>query len=485
MSMSQSWWENPSNDQYRVWLIELSHNTGLSNAGVVYIATQPYISGSIIYDDWLISPPAIDERLDNPVALGEIEAYNPLNPADWLRYDFIGFSVKCYVGDTRYSKTTFDLCFSGEIESVTHDGNCLFKFAIAESVAKKMQRTNVNYALVKNKGWSENQAVTVGLGYNITPKLATGETLIYQVHSDTITRVDARYNGQSIAVIDNGLFNVGCFAINSAASGDIQCDVLANDTLNFDLAIRHLLSRVGVVNIEYVNVSDSYKQTRVGYYWAADSGVSVWDAIVLLLPSIHASLVVTPIGTVKIIQLQVNQKRRTENSDAVTAESVITSRYLTDDDIVIGSLKQSGNIPQLKSVKLGYYKNQSLSDENDGMSISSDSTQTYRDGIFTSEPKPNSGDGELIKTALLKYAIHDPYYAKSRELYYWQARMFNNHRKYTFSVGIDNTLKVGDAVILYFSELGRKFYANVVRRLTNNDGFLSSIEVILEDGEPI
>ena len=63
--------------------------------------------------------------------------------------------------------------------------------------------------------------------------------------------------------------------------------------------------------------------------------------------------------------------------------------------------------------------------------------------------------------------------------------MFNNRRKYTFSVGIDNTLKVGDAVILDFSELGRKFYGNVVRRLTNNDGFLSSIEVILEDGEPI
>ena len=63
MSMSQAWWENPSNDQYRVWLIELSHNTGLSNAGVVYIATQPYISGSIIYDDWLISPPTIDEMV--------------------------------------------------------------------------------------------------------------------------------------------------------------------------------------------------------------------------------------------------------------------------------------------------------------------------------------------------------------------------------------------------------------------------------------
>lgn len=130
------WLNDTTRDQFRILLIDLEHS-----AGTVRLSSLPWISpNNIIYDDFLLNRPYMENSLAQLADLGDMQAINPDTESNWLNHQWSGFKFRWLFGDTSWRLDEFRTIASGTIEGIRRVGDRRYRFDLV-SEAQRFNRT--------------------------------------------------------------------------------------------------------------------------------------------------------------------------------------------------------------------------------------------------------------------------------------------------------------------------------------------------------
>jgi len=87
---------------------DIGIGAGGNDVGTVYLATQDILmDNNQAYDGWIIGQPEIDDRLDDFLGVGDIEAHNLDPELDWLSLRWNGYECRWFLGDETWSRSDY------------------------------------------------------------------------------------------------------------------------------------------------------------------------------------------------------------------------------------------------------------------------------------------------------------------------------------------------------------------------------------------
>lgn len=118
-----------------------SDGVGVANTNTIYLASQPWIDPltSQVYDDWLLSYPEIEDRLDDFSGIGDVDATDPLDQG-WLNYNFRGYPCRWYYGDVAWFKEDFRQVASTLIDRIRRVDARHYRFDLMDA-GQQLRRT--------------------------------------------------------------------------------------------------------------------------------------------------------------------------------------------------------------------------------------------------------------------------------------------------------------------------------------------------------
>jgi hypothetical protein len=231
------WLASPTNRP--VTLVVAEHSEGL-----VYFGTYGYTSSPTDtdknrhFEDLLLDKIKIVESIEK-ATVGNIVLINDGEHADWLGYNWAGFSIKIYLGDKRWGFDNYRLIVDGRNGGISAPRTNRYQFSILDP----------HEALTISIG-SEFVPLSFGKVFNARPKLIDAGALTYKFHDSAVSSIVVRDNG---VVLTGGgvgytadLAN-GEFSLVSAPAGQITLDI-SEVNVEPEEIIREICKRVPVAD---------------------------------------------------------------------------------------------------------------------------------------------------------------------------------------------------------------------------------------------
>lgn len=203
-------------DAVRVTLAIMEHSNGTVYFGTYgYTSTPSDADPNRHFEDLLLDKVKIVEAVDK-TTLGEIVVVNDATHDDWLEFNWLGFPLKVYLGDVRWSLDNFRLIIDGRNGGISAPATNRYKFSILDPHEELRIELGAEFA-----------PLCFGETYNIRPVLIDAGTLKYKYDDGPVTGIVVRDNG--IVLTDPAGYSAdltnGELTLVSAPAGQITVDV--------------------------------------------------------------------------------------------------------------------------------------------------------------------------------------------------------------------------------------------------------------------
>ena len=370
----QAWLE--SSNSKRCILVEVIANiAGVET--VLYLSNRNYATGSsdtpanTTYLPYIQTSLAFNQAitLDGSPSLsyGDIAIDNTNGVRDsWLNYIWANRKISIYIGDVSFNRSNFTNIYSGYVSDIASSDRNTLNISIRDL----LQRLNTPMTSTLIGGTGPNKEILrplcFGEVHNITPVLYDAPNLIYMVHNGPIESI--------IEVRDNGVplpagvsytvdLNAGTFTLLRAAVGAITCSVQGEkNTVNSSGALvtgtyTNTVTRlIQLIVIKYGNLTLSATEmdittmntfevnnpAPVGLY--LNNNTNVITACQQLASAVGAQFTSNRLGLITLLKID-------------TPSSVGQTRFITDTDIILGSVSIEQKVAVQGAIKLGYCQN--------------------------------------------------------------------------------------------------------------------------------
>lgn len=351
---------NISGVETTLYLSNRNYATGSTDtpANTTYL---PYIQTSLAFNQSL--------SLDGTPSLsyGDIAIDNTNGIRDtWLNYIWANRSISIYIGDTTFTRDNFTKIYSGYVSDISSSDRNTLNISIRDL----LQRLNTPVTSILVGGTDQNKEILrplcFGEVHNITPVLIDTANLIYMVHNGPIESIiEVRDNGVPLILGTGYTVNLvsGTFTLLKSAFGVITCSVQGEKTTTDSLGnlvvgtysntvvklIQVIVSKYGNLvlspsdmDITTINTFDTANQAPVGIY--LNNNTNVINACQQLASSVAAQFTSNRSGLITILKID-------------TPSSTGQTRFISDTDIILGSLAVDQKVAVQGSIKLGYCQN--------------------------------------------------------------------------------------------------------------------------------
>lgn len=369
MSVYTDWLEDQS--AIRCILVEVAVKSGGSEA-TRYLSSRPFKSdsgdtpASTVYDPIVVgSSVRTVERMSitdqsASISYGDIELANQDGSIDdWLFDIWSNRSINVLIGDVRWTRAEFQVIFAGIVEDIGSRSRDTLNLKLRD----KLQRLNtpVTETTLGGSTSNKNQLIPLIFGecHNVSPLLTNPATLEYQVHGGQIERlVEVRDNG--VPVTATATLATGKFTLAAAPFGKITASVQGdkpsatwNNTAK--KIIEQLATGYGETTNRFVSgdldssnltAFDADNPQVLGVYLS--SRENVLDVCNKVAATVGARLVMSRAGLLKLIKIELPAPG--------------TPFAITQDDVLVGSMRISEKLAVQAGFKLGFAKNWTVED---------------------------------------------------------------------------------------------------------------------------
>jgi hypothetical protein len=220
-----------TDEQFTEWLASpisvpvvlaiLTHSDGVEYVGTYgYTSTPSDTPANTYFEDILLDQVKIVESIDKNT-IGDFSLINDNTHTDWLDLNWLGFPVKIYLGDQRWSFSNFRLIVDGRNGGISAPATDKYKFDVLDP----------NEALRLEIG-AENAPLCFGEVFNCRPPMIDAVNLRYKVNDGPISSIVVRDNG--VVLTGGGVGYTldaanGEFDLTASPAGQITCDVTQAD----------------------------------------------------------------------------------------------------------------------------------------------------------------------------------------------------------------------------------------------------------------
>lgn len=371
MSAYTDWLEDQS--AIRCILVEVAVKSGSSEI-TRYLSSRPFKSGSgdtpanTIYDPIVVgSSVRTVERMSitdqsASMSYGDIELANQDGSIDdWLFDIWSNRSVNVLIGDVRWTRAEFQVIFAGIVEDIGSRARDTLNLKLRD----KLQRLNTPVTETTLGGTTSNKnqliPLTFGECHNVSPLLVNPATLEYQVHGGQIERlVEVRDNG--VPVTATPTLASGKFTLAVPPFGKITASVQgAKPSVNWlntaKKIIQNLVTEYGETTNRFglgdldssLAAFDGANPQVLGVYLSARE--NVLDVCNKVAATVGARLVMSRAGLLKLIKIELPAPG--------------TPFAITQDDVLVGSMRISEKLAVQAGFKMGFAKNWMVQDSLD------------------------------------------------------------------------------------------------------------------------
>lgn len=453
-----AWLVNPS--AIRIVLVEVVATV----AGVDttrYLATRGYVTSSsdtpanTHYLPIVTTGVSFTEQLSltggASLSTGDLEIANYAGERDaWLDDIWDNRPIQAFIGDPRWARSDFRMIFNGIVATINSKNRDTLNLIMTD----KLQRLNTPVIETKLGGTSANKDVVLPLSFgevhNITPLLSDPVTLEYQIHNGPVESIfEVRDNGKPVSVTVTN--STGKFVLNQQSFGAITVSAQGDKPSAYNNTVSQLVQRLVTgygksadqfvtADLDTTNLAafDTACPQPVGLYLDAGAGTNVLEACQTLASSVGAGVVMSRLGKMRLIQLQV--------PGAGTPTTIQPSQMIEK------SLQIVDRPKVVASVMLGFNKNWTVQDglvtsipeEHKVLYATEWLTSTQTDSTVKSNYKLNA-DPEQIDTMLLRKTDADAEAIRRRDI--WKVA----RTVYSFIGTADllSTLELGNGITLF------------------------------------
>lgn len=433
-----TWAKNPDNAANRVVLLTIS-KPGMA----VLLSNVEYSDSTAHFDDFITDLPGIETSLDG-VSFGRVSAADLAG--EWDSYKFRGANWSLMWGDVSWSIADFRTIGAGLVTGATQSGQ-VWTFELSG-----------HDTILNNQMVADGDVLGIGIAQNINSVLQDAANLVYRYSTN---------NADSFAVYDRGVSlsagvtdnNNGTFTLTNAPDGLITVNIVHAATYTVKLAIDYIASLAGYSVPEYVGLTTA----QLGYYVGAAyyEGATYYEAITEIARSVGAYVYLDG-AQIKIIRLaQINPVGT-----------------ITDDEIINGSVSQSGLLNALDVVKINYLKNNSVMSLSDLAGAALPSAERFvGDYVQISANTNQQTNGSFYEDETVDTVLYYAGHANT-ELTLFKNNRQNDRRIYRFKAPVSCALyRPGDYVNIDSSVIPFAS-GNVYRHKMFADGLFCEIDIL-------
>lgn len=344
---------------------------GNSEVSDFFLSTMAYYSDNVSYTACITGGLSFTESLNTSgqasMGYGSLEIVNTAGINDvFLQYIWNKRPIKIYLGDPSWPKSDFILVFDGLIQELTAQNETSLSFSLFD----KLQRLNesITEVTLQNTAYSENTKENIlpllfGECFNIQPLLVDNGSSasagqVYMVHNGAIQDIiEVRDNGIPIPVdID---LTTGTFTLLNKPYGTITCSAQGDTPYTNTVAgiITKLVTEYGLASNKFtaseVGFTDVTNTSAVGIY--INDRKNILEACNILANSINANLICPSVsvdsGIVSNSKLKLVE---------IKAPAGTPKYYLSDNNMLLNTLRIDQLFTVNPSIKLGYCKNHTV-----------------------------------------------------------------------------------------------------------------------------
>jgi hypothetical protein len=323
-----------TDEQFTEWLASpisvpvvlaiLTHSDGVEYVGTYgYTSTPSDTPANTYFEDILLDQVKIVESIDKNT-IGDFSLINDNTHTDWLDLNWLGFPVKIYLGDQRWSFSNFRLIVDGRNGGISAPATDKYKFDVLDP----------NEALRLEIG-AENAPLCFGEVFNCRPPMIDAINLRYKVNDGPISSIVVRDNG--VVLTGGGVGYTldaanGEFDLTASPAGQITCDVTQADNTAAQIitAITNLIP-VADENSRVWDIADAI-------------GPSGYNSASTAMTAFASAVVTTPVdGSQNVVLIDGNDTPATGSRGAMNITDLSTVNPSDGDFIFIrGKIKHSG-----------------------------------------------------------------------------------------------------------------------------------------------
>lgn len=510
-------------DNHRIVLIDMQYHDGTA-LQELNISSHPYtlregdkftnslgtVVTDIYYDDIVAEIPSITTKIDASVSFGNILLHNSDGEYDWLVGNaniFEGHTIKVYLGDPSWYRSSFITILDGVIESITAPNisslsisirdkrqeldldlqnkiitndlsnpdnipnliasSTVFSSDILLEDGVTVYNTWPQTTVVPDAVLGNDMPILFGKCFNIEPVLVDSSNHVFMLSSEPITSVsEVRSNGVILSTTQYEIdTQLGCIRLlNHDRGTQITCDAIGISTrhsssnLGYSLVSNSIPSIIEWIILDKTSFSssdicyDSFSgitnTSTVGLYLRDNTTIS--DAINRLASSIGAYLRFNKLTTSSTCTIDLQQLLLPDDANAPLPSLDVNADTMVKDGLSIISIEQP-----FSDLTLGYKKNWTQQDKGSlaGVITTDDNLQlvdayaSEYSKVFASNNistiYPLASSSELIETLL--YNKNDAQDEVDRRA------AIRSKKRYVYkidSVASPFTLNVGDVINL-------------------------------------
>lgn len=339
--------------EYQRWLRSL-HNErclliALQNSGeTVYLSSRAYTSrpddtlSNIPFRECLTASPELTDS--DSLEIGDLEFLWPEKVAELRARHWRGHGFTIWLGSPAWRFDDFRQIHTGFIDSVSRSSkDCLTVDFASAGIALQQSVADT----IEN---DVRLPHSLGSVRNVSPQLVKSAVLSgyeYAVHDGPVDSVTVRIDGKPDIehVVPNYTINLSTGRIVFAVepTGTITADVTVNSSTTFKHAVELLAARRGIPPPVFDYFSDDLLNAAIGYYINDESEYeSVLDD---LAESVGAFITHDSAGVMHVVYLD---HQRSADLTAI------------DDDILLSSISEKGELKELSDITLRYAKNHTV-----------------------------------------------------------------------------------------------------------------------------
>lgn len=259
-----------TNEAYEAWLQgPVARRMVLVEAeysgGTEYISSGEFISEPTdtppnkCYDELLTGSVAIDGSLERSTSVGGIQMVNDGSLDSWLSRNWLGYSLRVYLGDASWDRDDFRLVVDGINGGIEQAGAAAIEFTVYDRM--RSLSTPLQEAVLSDGG---NVPVCLGQVFNVPPALSNAATGERQVNDGPVVSIVVRDNGVDITGNCTLDLSNGKFTPNAAVVGQLTCDVVEQHQTLAQMA-EFIATRYGE-SVDAANLAAFPVSSPLGYY---------------------------------------------------------------------------------------------------------------------------------------------------------------------------------------------------------------------------
>jgi len=353
-----------SDNAARCLLVEVSVLDSGGNPQTIFLSSTGYVTSptdspaNVHYLPVVSNGVSFSEKLavdSAQLSYGDIELDNSSAELDpYLSYVWANKAIKIYSGDVRWSRSQFQLIFTGLVENIDSSSRTTLNLKLRD----KMQQLNTPLTDVKVGGTSQFKdsliPLVFGEVHNMTPVLVDAALHTYQFHQRRANYViEVRDNGAPVVVTSDPF--IGMFQLSGSPAGAITCSVqgdmpngvwpvtVASIIKTIVTSFGKASTRLTLADIDTANFDafDAANPQPVGF--CATNTINVIDACQQLAATVGAQLMFNRLGLLQLVKLQI--------------PGLGTPQAIGPADMLTHTLHVAARPDIQAAVKLGYCKN--------------------------------------------------------------------------------------------------------------------------------